>query len=449
MVAGVTSFVGAKVEPQAWEKIKRKCLLEALFEEDMALVSVLMEEPGFDVNATFDCDCEGSPPKKGEGACLEGECIANTLLHAAMVAEVGNKRFDFVKKLFAFPGIDINAKDGNGDSVLMVAVTCGFPEVVRLLLAQKDIDLNTRDKRGMTLKNRCKEVNGIKDILMCLKEAERDRDKRQEEIEEELESMGKEQEEVLVGLGKGRNARRRKNKEKHDKAEMEAKEMNWKRILGEVTMKVESLRKTKEERERKIQKQTEDLKKVFEKDKESENEKMRTKLRLLEGKEEEEKLKIKFLVEIGEQSSLALADKVKMVEVENGALQDEMKEIEIALEALLRRKSRVVEKQKSIETKVASMKREETILKQNLAAQVEESEAKVALVQIEIKTVKLSLGETGGQSEKKKDNTDLEKFLEVQILELESELECPVCLEVATTSPIYKCLDDHLLCRLQ
>ena len=219
--------------------------------------------------------------------------------------------------------------------------------------------------------------------------------------------------------------------------------MNWRRILGEVTMKVESLRKTKEERERRIRKQTEDLKKVFEK--ESESDKMRTKLRLLEGKEEEEKLKIKFLMKIGEQSSLALADKVKMVEVENGALQDEMKEIKSALEALLRRKSRVVEKQKSIETKVASMKREETILKQNLAAQVKESEAKVALVQIEIKTAKLR--ETEGQSEKKKDNTDLEKFLEAQILELESELECPVCLEVATTSPIYKCLDDHLLCR--
>ena len=46
-------------------------------------------------------------------------------------------------------------------------------------------------------------------------------------------------------------------------------------------------------------------------------------------------------------------------------------------------------------------------------------------------------------------NRELENFLEGQILEMEVELECPVCLEVATTSPIYKCLDDHLLCRLQ
>ena len=38
-------------------------------------------------------------------------------------------------------------------------------------------------------------------------------------------------------------------------------------------------------------------------------------------------------------------------------------------------------------------------------------------------------------------------FMDRQILKLEEELKCPVCLEVATTAPIYKCLEDHLLCR--
>lgn len=46
-------------------------------------------------------------------------------------------------------------------------------------------------------------------------------------------------------------------------------------------------------------------------------------------------------------------------------------------------------------------------------------------------------------------NRELENFLEAQILELEEELECPVCLEVAAISPIYNCPDDHLLCRFQ
>ena len=38
------------------------------------------------------------------------------------------------------------------------------------------------------------------------------------------------------------------------------------------------------------------------------------------------------------------------------------------------------------------------------------------------------------------------EFLERQGAALEEELECPVCLEVLTTGPIYKCADDHLIC---
>ena len=49
-----------------------------------------------------------------------------------------------------------------------------------------------------------------------------------------------------------------------EKAEMEAKEMNWKRVLAETTLKVETLSKEKEERERKMQEQTEEMKKVLE-----------------------------------------------------------------------------------------------------------------------------------------------------------------------------------------
>ena len=84
-------------------------------------------------------------------------------------------------------------------------------------------------------------------------------------------------------------------------------------------------------------------------------------------------------------------------------------------------------------------------MKSNVATQVKESEAKIARIQNEIKTAEM--GNSEGGQKKKRGNRELEIFLEDQILELESELECPVCLEVATTSPIYKCMDDHLLCR--
>ena len=49
-----------------------------------------------------------------------------------------------------------------------------------------------------------------------------------------------------------------------EKAESEAQEMKWKRVLAEAELKVESLSKEKEEKERKIREQNEELKKVLE-----------------------------------------------------------------------------------------------------------------------------------------------------------------------------------------
>ena len=61
----------------------------------------------------------------------------------------------------------------------------------------------------------------------------------------------------------------------------------------------------------------------------------------------------------------------------------------------------------------------------------------------------LKQADSGDNEERIKEpkNRSLLEFMERQILELEEELECPVCLEVATTAPIYKCPDDHLICR--
>ena len=44
-------------------------------------------------------------------------------------------------------------------------------------------------------------------------------------------------------------------------------------------------------------------------------------------------------------------------------------------------------------------------------------------------------------------NTNLLALIEGQISEMEEELECPVCFEVSDTAPIFKCSEDHLMCR--
>ena len=50
-------------------------------------------------------------------------------------------------------------------------------------------------------------------------------------------------------------------------------------------------------------------------------------------------------------------------------------------------------------------------------------------------------------ADKKAANKTLIEFLEGQILQLEEDLECPVCLDIASTTPIYRCSEDHLICR--
>ena len=44
-------------------------------------------------------------------------------------------------------------------------------------------------------------------------------------------------------------------------------------------------------------------------------------------------------------------------------------------------------------------------------------------------------------------NKNLLALVEGQISEMEEELECPVCFEVSDTAPIFKCPEDHLMCR--
>ena len=38
------------------------------------------------------------------------------------------------------------------------------------------------------------------------------------------------------------------------------------------------------------------------------------------------------------------------------------------------------------------------------------------------------------------------RFLERQIEDVEIELECPVCFEIASEAPIFRCEEDHLIC---
>ena len=47
-----------ELDADGWERMKKNCLFQAIEEKNVELVSVLVEQPGFDINATFNCDCD-------------------------------------------------------------------------------------------------------------------------------------------------------------------------------------------------------------------------------------------------------------------------------------------------------------------------------------------------------------------------------------------------------
>ena len=56
---------------------------------------------------------------------------------------------DAVKELLTTPGIDVNAKDADGNTALLEAARLGHDRVVRVLLAT-GANVNARDKYGKT-----------------------------------------------------------------------------------------------------------------------------------------------------------------------------------------------------------------------------------------------------------------------------------------------------------
>ena len=100
-------------------------------------------------------------------------------------------------------------------------------------------------------------------------------------------------------------------------------------------------------------------------------------------------------------------------------------------------------------------------IKMIVELQQENEKLKAEVEELEEENKKLKEKEAAGGDQKKEprrktrrpkkkepSNKTLVEFMERQILELEEELECPVCLEVASSPPIFKCPDNHLICRL-
>ena len=103
------------------------CLMWAAYGQSEAVVSLLLQQPGIQVNARSQNN--------------------RTALHFA--CHYGSGRM--VKRLLAQPGIDCNVRGVEGRTPLMVAVEADREEVVREMVAVQGVDITTRDAEGRSL----------------------------------------------------------------------------------------------------------------------------------------------------------------------------------------------------------------------------------------------------------------------------------------------------------
>ena len=223
----------------------------------------------------------------------------------------------------------------------------------------------------------------------------------------------------------------------------------------QVEEKKTSVKKSRKRKNKKKSKKEPALGNAFETvvprpNKESCDEKVKVKAELmsniskLELAEEAEKLKISSSVGEEDATSSALESKIKLALEKKDHLGANLEDIGSAMQRLLEEKRGVEKEQEEVEKEVAVMEKKKEVSKKASVLAIKHQTEKLEKVQKELGNIRKELDLAEGRVEV---NNDLEKFMTRQIKDLEEELVCPVCLEVTTKAPIYKCSDDHLICR--
>jgi hypothetical protein len=127
----------------------------------------------------------------------------------------------------------------------------------------------------------------------------------------------------------------------------------------------------------------------------------------------------------------------------------ELTEIDQEIIALQAKRSAVLKESKNIIAKKDKVNKKKRRLEEyidNFVSQTKEEEVKLEN-EIEVLTNQLSAREDSTEEAKSPaiSESRLLQFIDRQILQLELELECPVCLEPAAGA-IMKCDDEHLIC---
>lgn len=223
-----------------------------------------------------------------------------------------------------------------------------------------------------------------------------------------------------------------------------------------VLLKVKEAQEKKKEAEEKIRAERAKIKVIEADEKKTKNEfakiKLMEALELKEKEAEENRKAVQEMIDDKSKEMTSLITAVEQIEDQNHERSKKILKIEGAVKDLEDEKLNIVKECEESNENIAKLERKKKKLgdfiehyasskKQQDAQLQKDIESLKALITIPAQMKPEVQPEVGATSA----TTELLRFITKQIEDMEKEMECPVCLEVAM-SPIYKCEDDHLIC---
>ena len=129
-----------------------------------------------------------------------------------------------------------------------------------------------------------------------------------------------------------------------------------------------------------------------------------------------------------------------------------VKDLATEMERLNNEKRETVQECDAADENIKKIEKKKKKLENFLQSYSTEANTNIAKLQREIDSLQRLLNAPDNESEPvesevmTKANPELLQFMERQIDAVEKELECPICLEIASQAPIFKCEEDHLIC---
>ena len=403
----------------------------------------LLEHPGIDTEA------------------LVGGVVRDTCFHTrftVLAIAVKGGKVEAVRMLVAREQVNLDIKSVEGESLEEVALREGHPKVVKLIqMARKNRERKLIERLEVEQMSK-KELTRLiskKEHIITVKTKEMEDQKRRQIVNSQLESLIQREEEEKEkveqkrkieqnrqeekkGKGKGRNSRKRKSKQapnflskcedntseetKYDNVEVNV-DNNTEEDVKTLANELEKYETVKEELKREI------LEKHSE---------------VADG-ETSAGIVIK-------EKSIEMADlilnKEQMIE-DQIKQKAKLSKIEEAIKCLEREKVCTLKDLDHSQIKINKVNKKKDKLEQFIDCFKVETKNNAEKLHKKIKELENNVSaydmkQPSGEANEAK--SALEEFMERQVAALEEELECPVCLEVLTTSPLYKCADDHLIC---